>query len=104
MRIGGDQVSNTDNHKKAIDITMKCYDEKRLLTKIYYQIMRDQPSAIVNAYEKLVGEEKWNKTYGSDAKHDSTYYQCKDCGKWADKIGIAGACIKCDPRGFDGLS
>lgn len=97
-------MSNTDNHKKAIKITASCYGIKGLMTKIYYKILEDHPAAIVNAAEALRkvaphGSSGVSPGYGPWHKND--LWQCPDCKKFVSKLGIAGACIKCDPRGFD---
>jgi hypothetical protein len=95
-------MSSTANHKKAIAITASCYKNRGLLTKLYYKILESQPSAIVNAFEELAKkgllvDDKPRRRLSGYAK----VYICKDCLMAVAAVGIAGACIKCDPQGFD---
>jgi hypothetical protein len=90
-------MSNTDNHKKAIKITAACRVNKGMLTDIYYRILADQPSAIINAHRELVED----KAAGITGAYPSGWYTCSECQKPVSRVGNGGACIVCDPRGFD---
>jgi hypothetical protein len=104
-------MSSTANHKKAADITAACVSDKKLLLKIYFKIMRDCPSAIVNGYREVMEEaprttspEEIREAIHEAGKKMWPEYKCPECKKTVSALGIAGACIKCDPRGFDHTS
>ena len=90
-------MSSTANHKKAIEIFREASKKKRCLMDIFLKIMEDCPSAIVNAWEALAKPE----IFGYDTGKGRFVYKCKDCLEAVEAVGIAGACITCDPRGFD---
>ena len=99
-------MSNNENHKKAIAITASCRGNKGALTAIYYKILEDHPAAIVNAFEKVKerhGESGVSPGYEAWHLQKKPTHRCPDCQRFVDKLGIAGACIKCDPSGFDDL-
>jgi hypothetical protein len=105
-------MSSTANHKKVLKIIREACNRKGLLRDIFFIIGEDQPSAIANAYDKLMEEERPKRRMSGDNGtsgvspgygpwHRSDLWQCPECKKFVSKLGIAGACIKCDPRGFD---
>jgi hypothetical protein len=93
-------MSSTENHKKAIKITASCRVHKGRLTDIYYKILEMQPSAIVNAAEAL-GVDKTEAGFpGNGYFPAKRIHQCNECKSLVTAVGIGGACLACDPRGF----
>lgn len=86
-------MSDTKNHKLAIAITRSCRKNRGFITDIYYKILEDHPAAIVNACRELMSEKS--------AKESKFGYICNDCRETVSAVGLGGACVKCDPHGFD---
>jgi hypothetical protein len=87
-------MSSTANHKKVLKIVREACHRKGLLRDIFFIIGEDQPSAIANAYDKLMEE-------GRPQSVQPVEHFCPECNEFVSALGIAGVCIKCDPRGFD---
>jgi hypothetical protein len=91
-------MSSTANHKKVLKIVREACHRKGLLRDIFFIIGEDQPSAIANAYDKLMEEERPRTVQPAE-------YKCPECEKNVSALGIGGACGVCDPRGISpGLS
>lgn len=94
-------MSSTANHKKAIAAIIEAKKVKGQLNDVFLQILADQPSAIVNAWEKLRlerhGTSGVSPGYGPWQKKE---YKCPDCSKTVSVLGIGGSCGICDPSGM----
>ncbi|MCK5606591.1 hypothetical protein KAR91_32115 [Candidatus Pacearchaeota archaeon] len=94
-------MSSTANHKKMFHILRESKKHKGLLLAVMFQIMEDDPAKVANAYDKVVERDVDSLIKVPFPFHSGFAYKCKDCHETVDRIGIAGACIKCDPQGFD---
>lgn len=99
-------MSSIANHKKMFHILREAKKNKGLLLAVMFQTMEDDPGKVANAYEKVFnrkihGTSGVSPGYGPWVAHKNDLWQCPDCKKFVSKLGIAGACITCDPKGFD---
>ena len=104
-------MSDTKNHKQAIRAIIEAHRTPGKMREIMLQILCDKPSAIANAWDEVKPEVGKINEFPCMAEervagHRDTFKdelsQCPDCKTFVPKLGIAGACITCDPRGFDG--
>lgn len=76
-------MSSAKNHKRAIQAIIEAHETKGKMREIMLQILADQPSAIVNAWEKIqpVIKVKLGVCQGCNNPHSIYLFDglCKTC-------------------------
>lgn len=76
-------MSSTKNHKQAIQAIIEAHKTKGRMREILLQILADQPSAIVNAWEKVNIDPRMSKGICQGCPNPYSIYLfnglCKTC-------------------------